>query len=173
VVHAVALPLIINFPVPKAMVRTFEKLEANLNALKMFPSRSRVPFVSVTVPTDVRFPMRVHAPETPLNVIELKETPFDWMVCAVVALKVSTEVADQTGVTLEIAILPDITSVPRLENVNVPSVTVKSRHVRAPIKMMLNVPAWSKNTLSAAVGTEAPDGPPDVVDHTAVLVVFH
>ena len=142
VVHTLALPLRTNLPEPNAIARTFELEESNLNPFRVLPARSIVPFVSVTIPAVVRFPLSVHDPPTPLNVIgAANATPFDWMVCAVVALKVNTEVADQTGVTLEMAMLPEITSAPVLENVNVPSVTVKSRHLTAPIIGTSNVPA--------------------------------
>ena len=93
------------------------------------------------------------------------------MVFAVVALKVIVPVALQI-VPVTSDMLPEIASVPVLVNVTVPAETVISRHVSAPVIVTVYVPAWSKKTLSVAVGTDAPDAPPDDADQLVVLLVF-
>ena len=92
------------------------------------------------------------------------------MVFAVVALKVIVPVALQI-VPVTSDMLPEIASVPVLVNVTVPADTVMSRHANAPVIVTVYVPAWSKKTLSAAVGADAPDDPPDDADQLVVVVV--
>ena len=57
--------------------------------------------------------------------------------------------------------------------VTVPAETVQFAQLSAPVQVTVYVPAWSKKTLSADVGTEAPLAPPDAADQFVVDVVFH
>jgi len=71
-------------------------------------------------------------------------------------------------------ILPEIAKVGvvPVEKLTVPAVTLKSRQVSAPVIVTVYVADWSKNTESEAVGTLAPDDPPEVADQLAVLDVL-
>jgi hypothetical protein len=54
-----------------------------------------------------------------------------------------------------------------------PLIVFKLRQFKAPVKVILPEPdPLSKNTLSADVGTDAPDAPPEDADQFVVLLVF-
>jgi len=176
VVQSEPLDKSVMFPVPKAIVRVLALLELNAPIVSVNVLRLSVPLVSVSERDAVVVSAlpSVHEPPTPLNVIFPDIiTPFVVTVLpVVVALNVRLPVASHT-VPASNDIEPLIAIVPVLVNVYVPAETVISRHSKAPVRVIVNVPAWSKKTLSAAVGTEAPDAPPDVADQTVVDVVFH
>jgi hypothetical protein len=130
--------------------------------------------VTVRVAPVVNALKSCHEPPTPSKVIgQLNVVPLEVIVFAVVAVNVSAPVADHVGVTLVIDTDPAMLIVPVLENVTAPAETLKSRQFRAPVKVTVYVPAWSKNTLSAEVGTDAPLAPPGEADQFVVLLVFH
>jgi hypothetical protein len=123
----------------------------------------------------------VQPPPTPLNVIDPVEkapviaVPLVVIVFpVVVALNVTGPVALQTVPAISDIepLMANVGDVP-VANVTVPADTVISRQVNAPVQVTVYVPAWSKNTESAAVGTDAPLGPPDEVDQFVVDEVFH
>ena len=91
---------------------------------------------------------------------------------ALVELNVIVPVALQTvAATNDMEPLTAI--VPVLEKVTVPADTVMLKQVNAPVKVTVYVAAWSKITLSAAVGTDAPEPPPEDEDQLVVDEVFH
>ena len=94
------------------------------------------------------------------------------MLPVVVALNVIKPVAFQTVAATK-DIEPLIVGVPLPENVTVPADTVISKQVNAPVSVTVYVLAWSKNTESAAVGTDAPLAPPEDADQLVVDEVFH
>ena len=81
-------------------------------------------------------------------------------------LNTVVEVSANDPLTASVGVVP-------LAKVTVPAETVKSRHRSAPVMVTVYVAAWSKNTESAAVGTDAPPAPPEMVDQLVVDVVFH
>lgn len=120
----------------------------------------------------------VHAPPTPLSVMSAAiDVPLVVMVLpVVVALNVIAPV-DVHVVPVFKDMLPEIANVGDVPSANVQPVTdvVISKQVKAPV--IVTVPAApdpeSKNTLSDAVGTDAPDAPPEDADQFVVEDVFH
>jgi len=127
-------------------------------------------------PTIFNALVNVHPPPTPLKTNDwFAAEPFVSIVFpVVVALNVMVPPVQET-------VAPAQDNEPltardgdvELPNVTVPVETVKSRHVSALLQATPYVPAWSKNTESAAVGTDAPLAPPDDADQFAVDTVFH
>ena len=119
----------------------------------------------------------VHVPPTPLKVNEHeKDVPFVVTVLLVVALNVMVPVEVHVVLVFN-DILPETASVGVVPVIKDQPVTlvVISRQANAPVMVTLpGVPLpLSKNTLSAAVGTDAPEPPPEAVDQLVVEVVFH
>ena len=163
-------------PLPNAILRVLLLAEEKTPVVKLNPLKSNVPFVSVVVAErlNVNVLPNIQLPPTPLNVTEVDDIVVPLVVIVlpvVVALNVIAPVAFQ-NVPATSDILPDTASVPVLLKVTVPADTVISKQSNAPVIVTVYVLAWSKNTESAAVGTLAPLGPPEVADHTVVLVVF-
>jgi hypothetical protein len=160
-------------PVPKAILRTPAPLDENIPVVKLYPAKSNVPAVKVVVAVapSVKALPNVQVPPAPFNIIlGVRVTPFVVIVLALVALNVSVPVLFQT-VPATKDMLPDILGVPVPANVTVPALTVKSKHDRVPVNVTVYVPAWSKNTLSAAVGRPVPPAPPDVAAQLAELLL--
>jgi len=103
-----------------------------------------------------------------------KDVPLVVIVLLVVALKVSVPVPVHVVSAVRL-MLPEISIVPVDANVQPMRLTVMSRQVKAPVRVTVPgtpLPA-SKNTLFVAVGTDAPEAPPEDVDQTVVEDVSH
>ena len=162
---------------PKAIERVLVLDELNIPVVNVNPFKVIVPFVNVVVSVTPVFNAlpKLQLPPTPLNVIApFIVTPLVVIVLAVVAVNVIVPVllqtvpaiVDQLPETVSVGVVP-------VANVTTPADTVIFAHASAPVIVTVYVPAWSKKTLSAAVGTLAPPDPFDDVDQFVVLVVFH
>ena len=137
---------------------------------------SKVPAFKLIFDIEVKALPSVQYPPTPLNV-----TAPDNVVPLVVTV-LPVVVALNVTVPVELQTVPAISDIEPLiasvgvvpvANVTAPKDTVISKQVSAPVMVTVYVPAWSKNTLSAEVGTDAPLAPPGDADQFAVLDVFH
>jgi hypothetical protein len=162
---------------PNEIERTPVPVEANNPVCKVNPFRDSAPAVNVVVSVDpiVKVLPKDQPPAALLNVIgAFIDTPLVVIVLPVVEeLNVIAPVLDQT-VPATKDILPDTArvGVVPVAKVTVPADTVISKQSKAPVIVTVYVPAWSKNTESAAVGTEAPPAPPEVALQLVVRVVF-
>lgn len=111
-------------------------------------------------------------PPLPENVNGPSTPPFVVTVFAVVAPSTIAFVCVKATVAFVFQ-LPLTVKVPVEANVTVPAETVKLSHAIVPEKFTVYDPAWSKNTLSVAVGAEAPLGPPELVDQLVVETELH
>ena len=168
----------------KFIVLVFELLEDKLpQVTEQFPVAdvSKVPFVIVSalVPQLKALP-KVQPPPTPSKFVFNKETPLVVTVLpVVVALNVVVPVQlrvkfvagnDSDPLTVKPMLVPASVIAPsRPDAVK----SLQTLGVVAIVTVKAPVPTFelaSKNTLSAAVGTEAPLAPPDDADQFAVLV---
>lgn len=136
----------------------------------------KVPAVNVGLPVIVNASAKVHPPPVPLNTIEHDNVlPLVVIVLPVVVDEnVIVPEADQV-VLATIVKLPRQLIVPELEKVNAPDpVQFSDKQFSAPVRVTVPVPeAALKKTSSVAVGTEAPEEPPEVADQLVVEEVFH
>ena len=171
--------------VPLLKVRFFVPVAVvNLTAaVNVFPFKFNVPLVNVIAPTPVNAVPNAQDPLTLLNVTAPRETPLVVIVLpVVVALNVVAPEYERVKFVDGNVKLPDTVNpilVPA--RVIVPSKpdAVKSLQTLGVFAIVtVNAVAntfefASKNTLSAAVGTDAPPAPPDVADQLVVLVESH
>jgi hypothetical protein len=118
--------------------------------------------------------LSVNVPPAPVIVIEQAKTvPALVILLAPVELNVIVPVLFQTVPVIKL-MLPATASVGEVPvaYVTVPALTVKFLQFSAPVMVTVYVPAWSKNTSSADVGTLAPPAPPLVALQLVVLDVF-
>ena len=175
-VHTNDPPLKVKFFVPVAVVNL-------VDGVQVFPSKFNVPFVNVIIVPESALP-KAHSPPMPLKVTVVRVAPF---VVTVLPVVVALKVVKPKYVRLKFVVgknkLPDtFNAVPLLPaSVIAPSRpdAVKSLQTLGEFAIVtVNAVAntfelASKNTLSDAVGTDAPPAPPDDVDQLAVLVASH
>jgi hypothetical protein len=161
--------VIVSVLVVLPLIRTEAQDKAN-------PPVEKVPAVKVKLLKIVNAPPKVQPPPTPLNITaQDKVLPLVVIVLPVVVDEnVIVPEADQV-IFATIVKLPAQLMLPVLENVNaLDPVQSSDRQFNAPVIVIVPVPeAALKNTLSAVVGTEAPEPPPDVADQLVVEEVFH
>jgi len=180
VFHTVPVPVQVIFPVPNAIVLVLELLETKSLVVSVKLFKSRVPLVNVVVIVVVSADPKVHPPPTPLNVTAPpNETPLVVIVLpVVVALNVVVPVYVRVKfvawkVKLPLTVKPTVPakvitpSSPEAVKLLQTGVTVAIVTVNMPVPTL---ELASKNTSSAAVGTDAPNAPPLVADQLFVLV---
>jgi hypothetical protein len=95
-----------------------------------------------------------------------------FVVIVELALTVKAPVAFHVVVADKV-ILPEMVNWPEEVSVQVAPVVVRLWHTKTPVKVIVGEPEDALIiTASAAVGTDAPPGPPDVVDQLVVDEVF-
>jgi hypothetical protein len=165
-------PLKVKFFAPPAVTNLTEEV-------LVYPAKSNVPFVNVSV-EQLNALSNDQPPPTPSKLPEIKTLPWvDIVLPVVVALNVVVPVyvrekfvagKNNDPLTVNPILAPASVIVPSKPD------AVKSLQTLGEFAMVTvnaSVPTFelaSKNTLSAAVGTDAPPVPPDVVDQFVVLV---
>jgi hypothetical protein len=173
-VHIKVPPLKVKFFVPVAVVSL-------IVSVAVYPAKSNVPFVNVIVVPDNALP-KDQPPPTPSKVTARILTP---LVVTVLPVVVALNVVIPLNVRLKFVAgnvrLPDtVNPIPVPASVIAPSRpdAVKSLQTLgefAIVTVNAPVPTFefaSKNTLSDAVGTDAPPNPPDDADQLTVLVLL-
>jgi hypothetical protein len=173
-VHNKVPPLKVKFFVPAAVASLVE-------SVAVYPAKLNVPFVNVImVPDNALF--KVHSPPTPLKVTdEPNATPLVVMVLpVVVALNVVVPlyvrvkfVAGQNNdpLTVNPILVPASVIAPSRPDA-VKSAQTLGEFAIVTVNAVANTfELASKNTLSDAVGTDAPPAPPDEADQLTVLVL--
>jgi hypothetical protein len=181
--NAVVLALIIVI-VPPLKVRFFVPVAVTnlVTACNVFPSKSTVPFVNVTVVPDNALPKDQLAP-TPLKSTAPKATLLAVIVLPVfvVANVVVPEYVRVKFVKGKKRLLNTVNPIPDPASVITPSrpdavMSAQTLGLLAIVTVKSLVPTFeftSKNTLSDPVGTDAPVAPPEDADQLAVLVPSH
>jgi hypothetical protein len=167
-------PLNVKFFTPVPVTNLFD-------AVQVFPSKFNIPLLSVKI-VEVKALPNVHAPPTPSNVTVVRVEPFKVTVLPVV---VALNVVKPVYVRLKFVAGKD--RLPETVNAMLAPASVIAPSKPDAVKSLQTLGAFaivtvnavantfelaSKNTLSAAVGTDAPPAPPDDADQLAVLVLL-
>lgn len=186
----VPVPAIVILAAPKVKVRVFEFEELNNPQITVCPLTSKVPAVSVVVAVACCCipPVNFQLPPAPLKVTVPTNLLLKSTSCAVleVEIKLIIEVvADPADQPVPESILNAIFDAPAVPSPML--IVVEEGRDKVPVnpvqlidratvefdKVTVPVERLVKKTSSAAVGTDAPPAPPEVVAHLVPAVASH
>ena len=155
--NAVPEPVVVIFPVPKAIVIVPEALNKPVESVNVDKVKVPAVNVNVLVVPNVKF-----APKVTLNALLIEQANVvEPAVIMLAAPIVNKPVADQV-VVLDKVILPETVSVPVEVKVQVAPVVVNEAQANAPVKVIVGEPELALTiTLSIVVGAAAPEAPPE------------